>query len=81
MLKIEITTQAAKFLSQIIPKHGRQPGTKIQKLRLNPEPHDSIRLKDFEPLRRTNIGKLINNVPFFIKNSTYFLYIVFIIYN
>ena len=56
MLKIEISKRAAKFLKELHGKQARQVGTKIQELRNNPSPNDSIKLKG-HPYRRTDIGE------------------------
>ena len=57
MLKIEIAKRASKSLSKLPPKHARQVATKIQSLRADPEPFDSIHLKGYSPYRRADIGE------------------------
>lgn len=57
MLKIEISKRAGKFLSTLPPKQGRKLAVKIQQLRENPEPNDSILLKGFSPYRRADQGE------------------------
>jgi mRNA interferase RelE/StbE len=57
MLKIEISKRTGKFLSTLPPKQGRQLAVKIQQLRENPEPSDSIQLKGFSPYRPSDQGE------------------------
>jgi mRNA interferase RelE/StbE len=57
MLKIEISKRAGKFLTTLPPKQGRQLAVKIQQLRENPEPNDSLLLKGFAPYRRADQGE------------------------
>jgi mRNA interferase RelE/StbE len=45
MLPIEIAWSAMKVLTKLPLKHGRQVAAKIQSLRDNPEPPDSIQMK------------------------------------
>lgn len=67
MLKIEISKRSVKFLSKVPPKQARQLGTKIQNLRFNPEPHDSVVLKGFAPLRRADVGEY--RVIYFVEDQ------------
>ena len=68
MLKIDIYKRAAKFLAKLPPKHARQLGTKIQELRSNPEPHDSIGLKGHAPYRRADFGEY--RIVYFVETET-----------
>lgn len=57
MLKIEISKRADKFIDSLPAKQKRQITEKILELRINPEPHDSIQLRGFEPYRRASVGE------------------------
>jgi mRNA interferase RelE/StbE len=57
MLKIEISKRAEKFIRTLPAKQKRQVITKVSDLRVNSEPHDSIRLKGCGQYRRTDIGE------------------------
>ncbi len=56
MLKLNITKQAKKFIESLPPKQAKQLAFKIQELRLNPQPHDSKKLKGYSYLR-SDIGE------------------------
>lgn len=73
MLKIEISKRAAKFLKELHGKQARQVGTKIQELRSNPLPHDSIQLKGY-PYRRTDIGEY--RIVYFVENDVLRIHVV-----
>jgi mRNA interferase RelE/StbE len=51
MRRIDLSRQAAKFLSHVPPKHGRQLATKIHQLASEPEPQDSKQLQGYPYLR------------------------------
>jgi mRNA interferase RelE/StbE len=51
MRKVDLSRQAAKFLRQLPPKHGRQVAAKISQLAADPEPPDSKPLKGYPYLR------------------------------
>jgi mRNA interferase RelE/StbE len=58
MLDINLSRQSDKFLQKIPQKNARQIGMKIQALRAEPNPHDSILLKGKASLyRRADIGE------------------------
>jgi mRNA interferase RelE/StbE len=56
MRRINLSRQAAKFLRQVPPKHGRQLAAKISQLATDPEPPDSALLKGY-PYRRADSGE------------------------
>lgn len=57
MLKIEITKRAGKFIESLPAKQKRQITAKILELRNNPQPQDSIQIKNFQQFRRTSVGE------------------------
>ena len=67
MLKIEISKRAEKFIRSLPAKQKRQITRKIFDLRINPEPHDSIRLKGHEQYRRADIGEY--RIIYFVRHS------------
>jgi mRNA interferase RelE/StbE len=68
MLKIEISKRAGKFLITLPPKQGRQLAVKIQQLRENPEPNDSLLLKGFTPYRRADQGEY--RIIYYVQDDT-----------
>lgn len=56
MRRVDLSRQAAKFLRQVPPKHGRQLAGKIGQLAADPEPPDSQLLKGY-PYRRADSGE------------------------
>jgi mRNA interferase RelE/StbE len=68
MLKIEISKRAAKFLVKLQSKQAHQLGTKIQELRSNLEPPDSLLSKGFAPLRRADAGEY--RTIYWVENDT-----------
>jgi mRNA interferase RelE/StbE len=67
MLRIEISKRAEKFIRALPAKQKRQITFKIQELRVNSEPHDSIRLKGYEQYRRADIGEY--RIIYFVRES------------
>jgi mRNA interferase RelE/StbE len=67
MLKIEISKRVEKFIRVLPIKQKRQITGKILDLRLNPEPHDSIKLRGYEQYRRTDIGEY--RIIYFVRES------------
>jgi mRNA interferase RelE/StbE len=57
MLKLKLTKDASSFISTRQPKHQRQLVTKIQELRINPEPFDSISMTGKIEFRRADCGE------------------------
>lgn len=60
MLRIDPSRQAEKFLrlmERSNAKHARQLGEKLTALRRDPEPPDSLLLKNLSPYRRTDSGE------------------------
>lgn len=51
MRKINLSRDAAKFLADMHPKHGRQVALKISLLAENPSPVDSRKLKGYDFFR------------------------------
>jgi len=56
MRRVDLSRQAAKFLRQVPPKHGRQLAAKIGQLAADPEPADGALLKGY-PYRRADGGE------------------------
>lgn len=56
MLRLNISRKASKFLTKLPLKQAKQIALKIQQLRQDPFPQDSINLKGF-PFRRTDMGE------------------------
>jgi mRNA interferase RelE/StbE len=67
MLKIEISKRAEKFIRTLSAKQKRQITGKILDLRINPEPHDSMRLKGYEQYRRADLGEY--RIVYFVRDS------------
>lgn len=67
MLKIEISKRAVKFIRTLPAKQKRQITAKILDLRVNSDPHDSIRLKGYEQYRRTDVGEY--RIIYFVRES------------
>jgi mRNA interferase RelE/StbE len=57
MLQIEISRCAEKFVASLPPKHQRQIAVKLQELRGNPRPVDSVQLKSARTHRRADVGE------------------------
>lgn len=68
MLKIDISRRAEKFIRKLPAKQKRQIIAKILDLRVNPEPHDSIRLKGYEQFRRADVGEY--RIIYHVRDST-----------
>jgi mRNA interferase RelE/StbE len=56
MRAIELSRQAAKFLSNLQAKQAKQLAGKLAELKENPEPHDSSMLRGY-PYRRADAGE------------------------
>lgn len=67
MLKIEISRRADKFIDSLPAKQKKQVTSKILELRSNPEPHDSIKLKDHAPFRRASVGEY--RIIYYVRES------------
>lgn len=57
MLKIDLSTQAKKFLARLTKKHKRQVAEKIQSLGDEPRPSDSKSVEGFVGYLRADIGE------------------------
>jgi mRNA interferase RelE/StbE len=67
MLEVDVYKRPEKFLRALPPKHSHQVITKIQSLRVNPQPHDSLLLKGHAPLRRADVGEY--RVIYFVESQ------------
>lgn len=56
MLKINLSRQATKKLQKLPPKQGKQIATKINELKINPYPQDSLKLKGYS-YHRVDMGE------------------------
>ncbi len=56
MLRLNLSHKASKFLKKLPSKQAQQIALKIQQLRQDPYPQDSIKLKGF-PFRRADLGE------------------------
>ncbi len=54
---INTSRSADDFLKNLPPKQFKQVFTKVWDLRINPRPHDSIKLNGFADKFRTDIGE------------------------
>jgi mRNA interferase RelE/StbE len=54
---INTSKSADTFLKTLPPKQFKQVFTKLWDLRINPRPHDSIKLVGFDDKYRTDIGE------------------------
>jgi mRNA interferase RelE/StbE len=57
MLKLKLSSDADAFLATTLPKHQRQIVAKVQSLRNDPVPPDSIVVKGTGRFRRASVGE------------------------
>lgn len=57
MLQVDVAHDAQKFVRRLGAKQQRQIAECIQRLRVNPEPSDSIALKGMPGVRRVDQGE------------------------
>lgn len=58
MRKLNLSKQSVKFLDKLIPKHFFQIDNKLEKLKENPLPEDSVKLKGgVEKNFRVDVGE------------------------
>lgn len=57
MLRLDLTKDAKKFLARLPSKHKKQVARKIEELRANPQPHDSILMKNSTDTFRNTSGE------------------------
>ncbi|MEK6745669.1 MAG: type II toxin-antitoxin system RelE/ParE family toxin [Pseudomonadota bacterium] len=75
MLKIEVSRQARKFTPKLPAKHQRQIVAAIDKLVVNPYPHDSIQIQGrVLGLRRVSVGEY--RIIYHIENDVLFVDVI-----
>jgi mRNA interferase RelE/StbE len=67
MLRLDIFKRSSTFIEKLPSKQARQILTKIQALRTDPQPPDTILLKGHHPLRRADIGEY--RIVYFVKED------------
>lgn len=55
-MRINLSKDAEKLLKRVPPKHGKQIARKLQSLRDQPNPADSLQLKGY-PYLRVDVGE------------------------
>ena len=74
MLKLRVSKGSVEFISSRPPKHQRQIAAKIQDLRSNPAPADSICLKGATQYRRADCGEY--RIIYRLEDDTLFVAII-----